>query len=79
MRREHIAPLVIGILAGVVIMFFTQFSLKLAQQKTRLDQIEVAVANNGKAISEVVAFIQQAQGGAQKQAAQTPVAPAEVK
>ncbi|MFZ4648207.1 MAG: hypothetical protein ACOYMB_01075 [Patescibacteria group bacterium] len=74
MRREYIAPLVVGILAGVVVMFFVQFSINLAQQKNRLDQIEVAVGNNGKAISEVVAFIQKAQGGNQAPAAQAPAA-----
>jgi hypothetical protein len=79
MRREYIAPLVVGILAGVVVMFFVQFGIKLTQQQSRLAQIEVAVANNGKAISEVVAFIQKAQGGAQGGGAQAPAATPEVK
>ncbi len=77
MRREYIAPLVIGILVGVVVMFFAQFTVKLNQQKTRLDQIETAVANNGKAISEVVTFIQKAQGS--QAGTQAPAATPEVK
>jgi len=61
MRREYIAPLVVGILVGVVVMFFVQFSIKLVDQKTRLTQIETAVANNSTTISEVVSFIQKSQ------------------
>ncbi len=70
MNRENIAPLVVGILVGVVVMFFVQFSLKLDQQKTRLDQIEVAAANNSKTIGQVVDFIQKAQSGGQQAATQ---------
>ena len=65
MRREYIAPLVIGILVGVVVMFFVQFSAKMIDQRSRLAQIETAVANNSSTISEVVSFIQQSQNPSQ--------------
>ena len=65
MRRENITPLVIGILVGVVVMFFVQFSAKMIDQRSRLAQIETAVANNSSTISEVVSFIQQSQNGGQ--------------
>jgi len=78
MRREYIAPLVIGILVGVVVMFFVQFSVKLVDQRSRLAQIETAVANNSTTISEVVSFIQKSQN-AGGQEANTPAANTEVK
>ncbi|MDD3301553.1 MAG: hypothetical protein PHR57_02150 [Patescibacteria group bacterium] len=65
MRKENITPLIIGILVGVVVMFFIQFSAKMIDQRSRLAQIETAVANNGTTISEVVSFIQQSQNAGQ--------------
>lgn len=65
MNKENITPLVIGVVAGIIVMFFVQFGTKLVDQRTRVSQIESAVANNSATIAQVVSFIQQSQGGQQ--------------
>jgi len=68
MRREFVFPLIVGVLAGALIMMFWQFNARLNSASVALGQLEQASAQNTKTVSDVVAFINQATG-ANKQAA----------
>lgn len=73
MRRETIMPLVIGLLLGALIVIFVQFNTRLNQNANILVQLDQATAANTKNVTDVINFINQAQGGAQG-AAETPAA-----
>ena len=76
MKREFIMPLIGGIIAGVLIMIFWQFNMRLNNQTAALIQLEQASAQNTKNVNDIVAFINNATG-ANKQAGAptTPAAP----
>lgn len=65
MRRETIVPLVIGLVIGALFVVFFQFNSRLNNNAVLLSQIEQATASNTKNITDVITFINQAQGGAQ--------------
>jgi uncharacterized membrane protein YvbJ len=65
MRRETIIPLAIGLLLGALIMVFVQFNNRLNNNAIILSQLEQATAANTKNVTDVINFINQAQGGAQ--------------
>lgn len=62
MKREITLPLIIGIVAGVLIMIFWQFNARLNNASNALVQLQQATAQNTKAVGEIVAFINQATG-----------------
>ncbi|MFZ4631726.1 MAG: hypothetical protein ACOYL8_00795 [Patescibacteria group bacterium] len=62
MKREIMLPLIAGIVAGVLIMIFWQFSARLNNASAALVQLQQATAQNTKAVNEIVAFINQATG-----------------
>jgi hypothetical protein len=72
MRRETIIPLIIGLLLGALFVVFFQFNSRLNNNALRLAQLEQATASNTKNVTDVIAFINNATGAAQKGAAQTP-------
>jgi hypothetical protein len=73
MKKELVFPLVAGVVLGVLVMLFWQLGARLNNANTRLAQLEQATAANTQAVSEIVAFINQATG--QNGAAATPAAP----
>lgn len=76
MRRETIIPLIIGLLLGALFVVFFQFNARLNNNAIILSQLEQATASNTKNVTDVINFINQAQGGAKD--ANTPAAtPAE--
>ena len=54
--------MIAGIVAGVLIMIFWQFSARLNNINNALAQLEQANAQNTKTISDVVGFINNATG-----------------
>ncbi len=70
MRRETIIPLVIGLLLGALFVIFFNFNSKLNANANLLAQLEQATASNTKNVTDVINFINQAQGGAK--ASETP-------
>jgi hypothetical protein len=77
MKKELVFPLIAGIVLGVLVMLFWQLGTRINNNNVRLVQLEQASAQNSQALSEVVAFINQATGQGQEQAGQAPVTPAE--
>lgn len=78
MKKEFIFPLIIGLVAGALIMIFWQFNTRLSNANMALAQLEQATNQNTKTINEVVAFIQQATG-ANKQTANPTETPSPAK
>lgn len=76
MRRETIIPLVIGLLIGALFVIFFQFNSRLNNNALVISQLEQATAANTKNVTDVINFINQAQGNAQG-AATTPTTPAQ--
>lgn len=72
MRRETIAPLVIGLLLGALFVVFFQFNSRLNNNSIMLSQLEQATASNTKNVSDVISFINNATKG--QQPANTPAA-----
>jgi hypothetical protein len=72
MRRETIAPLVIGLLLGALFVVFFQFNNRLNNNTIMLNQLEQATASNTKNVSDVISFINNATKG--QAAANTPAA-----
>lgn len=64
MRRETIIPLIIGLLLGALFVVFFNFNSRLNNNAVILSQIEQATASNTKNVTDVINFINQAQGGA---------------
>jgi|BioPla2DNA2_1021312.scaffolds.fasta_scaffold05648_4 amino acid permease len=62
MKRELIFPTIIGIIIGVLIMVFWQFSARLITASNAIAQLEQATAQNTTTINQVVSFINQATG-----------------
>jgi len=71
MKKELVFPLIAGIVLGVLVMLFWQLGARINSNSIRLAQLEQASAQNNQAISEVVAFINQATGQGQAPAAPT--------
>lgn len=69
MRKEIVFPLIVGLILGALVMIFWQFNARLSDQMTKISQLETATAQNSKAVTDIVAFIQQAT--AQQGAGQT--------
>ena len=72
MKREFVFPLIVGVIAGALIMMFWQFSARLNNASVALAQLQQATAQNTKTVNDVVAFINQATGANQ---AETPAVP----
>lgn len=64
MRRETIVPLIIGLLLGALFVIFFNFNSKLNANANMLAQLEQATASNTKNVTDVINFINQAQGSA---------------
>lgn len=62
MKRELVFPVIIGIIVGVLIMIFWQFSARLVNANAALVQLEQANAQNTTTVNQVVSFINQATG-----------------
>lgn len=62
MRREFLFPLIVGILAGALVIIFWQFNARLNNAGNALVQLQTATAQNTKTVNDVVTFINQATG-----------------
>jgi len=62
MKRESIFPVVIGIIVGVLVMIFWQFSARLTSATSALTQLEQVSSQNTATINQVVSFINNATG-----------------
>ncbi len=69
MKREFVFPLVVGLIFGGLLMIFWQFNARLNNAANAMAQIETAVTQNTKTVADIVAFINNASGQAQQQAA----------
>jgi len=72
MKREFVFPLVIGIIAGALIMIFLNFSARLNNASNALMQLQQATAQNTTTVNEIVGFINQATGANTQAPATTP-------
>lgn len=68
MKREFVFPLIVGVILGGLVMIFWQFNTRLNNAANAMAQIEAAVSQNTKTVSDIVTFINNASGQA-KQAA----------
>jgi len=71
MKKEFVFPLITGIVLGVLIMFFWQYTAALRTQSLRMTQIEQVTAQNNKNVNDIVDFINKATN---PQGTQTPAA-----
>lgn len=62
MKRELVFPVIIGIIMGVLIMIFWQFSARLIATSNAVAQLQQATTQNTTTINQVVSFINQATG-----------------
>jgi len=60
MKKEFIFPLIVGLILGALVMVFWQFNARLSVQMAKVSQLEQATAQNSKAVTDIVSFIQQA-------------------
>lgn len=65
MKREFVFPLIVGLILGGLIMLFWQFNARLNNAANAMAQIETAVTQNTKTVSDIVTFINNASGQAQ--------------
>lgn len=77
MKRELVLPVIIGIVIGVLIMIFWQFSARLIAASNAVAQLEQATAQNTTTINQVVSFINQATGANGAANSETPAPKAE--
>lgn len=68
MKREFVFPLVVGLILGGLVMVFWQFNARLNNAANAMAQIEAAVTQNTKAVSDIVTFINNASGQGQQAA-----------
>jgi cell division protein FtsL len=68
MKRDFVFPLIIGIIAGALVMIFLNFSARLNNATNALVQLQQATSQNTTTVNEIVSFINQATG-----ANQTPI------
>ncbi len=68
MKREFVFPLIVGLILGGLVMIFWQFNTRLNNAANAMAQIEAAVTQNTKTVSDIVTFINNASGQAQQQA-----------
>ncbi len=66
MKREFVFPLIVGLILGGLIMVFWQFNTRLNNAANAMAQIETAVSQNTKTVSDIVTFINNASGQAQQ-------------
>lgn len=64
MKKELIFPLIVGLILGVLVMLFWQLNVKMNNGSARLAQLEQATSTNTQAVSEIVSFLNQANGQA---------------
>jgi len=62
MKREFILPLVIGVIAGSLVMIFLNFGARLNNATNAIAQLQQATAQNSTTVNEIVSFINQATG-----------------
>ena len=60
MKREFVFPLVVGIIAGALLMIFWQFNANLNNINAAMVQLEQASAQNTKTVGDIVTFINNA-------------------
>jgi hypothetical protein len=74
MKRESIFPLVVGVIAGALIIMFWQFNVRLNSITAGVNQLNQATVQNTKTVTEIVNFINGANKSADGSAAGTPSA-----
>jgi hypothetical protein len=62
MKREFVFPLVVGIIAGVLVMVLWQFNARLDNIAAGVTQLDQATSQNSKTVSDIVTFINNATG-----------------
>ena len=62
MKRESVFPLVIGIVIGLLVMIFWQFTSRLNSASSAILQLEQAAAQNTQTLNQVVSYLNQATG-----------------
>ncbi len=72
MKKEFVFPLVVGLILGGLVMIFWQFNTRLNNAAAAMAQIETAVNQNTKAVSDIVTFINNASGQNKQAAPETP-------
>ncbi len=60
MQKEQFTPLIIGLVLGLLLMFFWQLGARLNNNNVRLTQIEQVASTNKQTIEQVVNFINSA-------------------
>ena len=68
MKKEFVFPLIVGLILGGLVMIFWQFNTRLNNAANAMAQIEAAVTQNTKTVSDIVTFINNASGQSQQQA-----------
>jgi len=71
MKKEIVFPLIVGLIFGVLVMIFWQFTVRLNVQNARLAQLEQLTTKNTQSVNDIIAFINQAT--AQGTGTETPV------
>ena len=62
MKREFVFPLIVGIIAGALVMIFLNFGARLNNATNALVQLQQATAQNTATVNDIVGFINQATG-----------------
>lgn len=62
MKREYLLPLIVGLILGLLIMIFWQFTTRLNVQQNRVSQLEQVTGQNSKTLNSIVSFINQSTG-----------------
>lgn len=57
MKREFLFPLIVGLIAGALVMVFWQFNARLDNVNAAMVQLEQASAQNTKTVGDIVNFI----------------------
>lgn len=60
MKKDFVFPFVVGIIAGVLIMVFLNFSVRMNNATNALVQLQQATAQNSNTLNDVVNFLNQA-------------------
>jgi hypothetical protein len=62
MKREFVFPLLVGVIAGALLMILWQFNARLNNVAAGVVQLEQATAQNSKSVSDIITFINNATG-----------------
>ncbi len=62
MKRDFVFPLIVGFIAGVLIMMLWQFNARLINVGSGVNQLQQAVNQNTKTVGDIVNFINKSTG-----------------